>query len=65
MLGAAAGLIGVVSLVGVAYLRDMERAYARVSGRTTVIPSPYGDIEYAEGGRGPACPGHSRQWRRL
>ena len=53
MLGVAAGLIGVVSLVGVTYLRDMQRAYARVSGRTTVIPSPYGDIEYAEGGRGP------------
>ena len=53
VLGVAAGLIGVVSLVGVTYLRDMQRAYGRVSGRTTVIPSPYGDIEYAEGGRGP------------
>jgi 2-hydroxy-6-oxonona-2,4-dienedioate hydrolase len=53
MLGVAAVLSGVVILVGVAYLRDMQRAYARVSGRTKVIPSPYGDIEYAEGGRGP------------
>ncbi|MFN8469187.1 MAG: alpha/beta hydrolase [Caldilineaceae bacterium] len=53
ILGVAAGLSGVLILVGVTYLRDMQRAYARVSGRTTVIPSPYGDIEYAEGGRGP------------
>lgn len=53
VLGVAAGLIGVVILVGFTYLRDMQRAYARVSGRTTVIPSPYGEIEYAEGGKGP------------
>lgn len=32
---------------------DMNRAYKRVRGKSTVIPSPYGDIEYTEGGTGP------------
>jgi 2-hydroxy-6-oxonona-2,4-dienedioate hydrolase len=31
----------------------MNRAYERVSGKSTVIPSPYGDIEFTEGGSGP------------
>ena len=49
----AAGLIMVVVLVSAAYLADMNRAFARVRGESTVIPSPYGDIEYTEGGAGP------------
>lgn len=49
----AIGLIVVVVLVSVAYRRDMKRAYERVRGKSTVIPSPYGDIEYTEGGAGP------------
>jgi pimeloyl-ACP methyl ester carboxylesterase len=32
----------------------MNRAYERIRGKSTVIPSPYGDIEYTEGGSGPA-----------
>ncbi|HET6495540.1 MAG TPA: alpha/beta hydrolase [Thermoleophilia bacterium] len=35
------------------YALDMRRAYARLRGRSTVIPSPYGDIEYTAGGSGP------------
>jgi pimeloyl-ACP methyl ester carboxylesterase len=31
----------------------MKRAYGRVLGKSTVISSAYGDIEYAEGGTGP------------
>lgn len=36
------------------YRRDMRRAYARTEGQSTVIGSPYGDIEYRQGGHGPA-----------
>jgi 2-hydroxy-6-oxonona-2,4-dienedioate hydrolase len=48
------GLIAAVALVSAAYLWDINRAYERVRGKSTVIPSPYGDIEYTEGGSGPA-----------
>jgi 2-hydroxy-6-oxonona-2,4-dienedioate hydrolase len=43
----------VVALFAAAYLRDMARAYGRVRGRSTVVPSSCGDIEYTEGGSGP------------
>jgi pimeloyl-ACP methyl ester carboxylesterase len=49
----AIGLIVAVVLVSAAYLWDMNRAYERIQGKSTVIPSPYGDIEYTEGGSGP------------
>jgi pimeloyl-ACP methyl ester carboxylesterase len=42
-----------VVFVSIAYFLDMNRAYERVRGKSTVIPSPYGDIEYTEGGSGP------------
>lgn len=42
-----AGVLGVV-----AYLRDIGRAYERVTGKSKVISSPFGDIEYKEGGVG-------------
>ncbi len=48
----AIGLIAAVVLVSAAYLWDMNRAYERIRGKSTVIPSPYGDIEYTEGGSG-------------
>jgi 2-hydroxy-6-oxonona-2,4-dienedioate hydrolase len=48
-----AGLIGATSLGYVAYRRDIVRAYDRVSGKSTVLSSSYGDIEYTEGGDGP------------
>jgi 2-hydroxy-6-oxonona-2,4-dienedioate hydrolase len=43
----------VVILISVVYLLDIKRAYKRVRGKSTVMPSPYGDIEYTEGGSGP------------
>ena len=46
-------LILAVVLVLVAYRRDIHRAYERVRGKSTVISSAYGDIEYTEGGAGP------------
>ncbi len=49
----AIGLIFAVILISVAYFWDMNHAYARVSSKSTVIPSPYGNIEYTEGGSGP------------
>jgi 2-hydroxy-6-oxonona-2,4-dienedioate hydrolase len=49
----AIGLIVAVFLVSAAYFWDMNRAYERVHGKSTVIPSPYGDIEFTEGGSGP------------
>jgi 2-hydroxy-6-oxonona-2,4-dienedioate hydrolase len=49
----AVGLLIVVVLAFAAYLSDMRRAYKRIEGKSTVIPSPYGDIEYVEGGSGP------------
>ncbi len=48
----AVGLFTVVVLAFAAYLSDMHRAYTRIEGKSTVIPSPYGDIEYVEGGSG-------------
>jgi pimeloyl-ACP methyl ester carboxylesterase len=49
----AVGLIIAVVLASAAYLWDMNRAYERIQGKSAVIPSPYGDIEYTEGGSGP------------
>ena len=46
--------VWVMALILALYLRDMHRAYGRVRDKSTVIPSAYGDIEYVEGGRGPA-----------
>ncbi len=49
----AIGLIATVVLFSALYLWGINRAYERVRGKGTVIPSPYGDIEYTEGGSGP------------
>jgi len=46
------GLILAVVLVSAAYFSDISQAYDRVSGKSTVIPSPYGNIEFTEGGSG-------------
>lgn len=35
------------------YLWDINQAHDRVGAKGAVIPSPYGDIEYTEGGAGP------------
>jgi pimeloyl-ACP methyl ester carboxylesterase len=39
-------------VVWAVHSRDMHRAYERIRGRSKVISSPYGDLEYAEGGAG-------------
>jgi len=46
-----AGGILVLTVWGlVAYLKDINQAYERVRGQSTVISSPYGNIEYKTGG---------------
>jgi len=50
-LAVGAGLLAVGSVA--AYSRDMRRAYERTRGASIVVPSPFGDIEFAEGGAGP------------
>jgi pimeloyl-ACP methyl ester carboxylesterase len=54
LLGAVAGvaaLSGTRALVD--YRRSIRSARARVAGRTAIVPSRYGDIEYSWGGVGP------------
>jgi 2-hydroxy-6-oxonona-2,4-dienedioate hydrolase len=51
-LAAAAVAAGFV-VMSIAYLRDMRRAYERIRQTSTVVSSPYGDIEYSQGGAGP------------
>lgn len=51
---AAAGACAAATGVALAaYAQDMRRAYGRLRGRSAVVPSPFGDIEYTEGGSGP------------
>jgi 2-hydroxy-6-oxonona-2,4-dienedioate hydrolase len=45
--------IVVVTSIAAVYFHDMRVAYARIQGVSKVISSPYGDIEYLEGGQGP------------
>lgn len=51
--GTALLLAALVLVVTGSYVLDTRRAYERVRGRSTVIPSQFGDIEYSEGGAGP------------
>lgn len=53
MLAAALALLLAAVLV-VAYLRAMGKAYERIAGRSEVVASPYGTVEFAQGGAGPA-----------
>lgn len=48
----AIGLVAAGVGVSALYLRDMNRAYERIRGKSTTIPSPFGEIEYAKGGSG-------------
>lgn len=48
------GLTAVIILVAVVFLIDISRSYKRIQASGTVIPSPYGSIEYTSGGSGPA-----------
>ncbi len=47
------GALATLTVGFLAYRRDMERAYRRVRGRGSAVPSLYGDIEYTAGGAGP------------
>jgi 2-hydroxy-6-oxonona-2,4-dienedioate hydrolase len=49
----AAASLTLVVAGSVLYFRDMSRAYERVRGKSALIPSPYGDIEFTRGGSGP------------
>lgn len=40
-------------LIVAVYVWDIRQAYQRISGRSAVMSSPYGNIEYTEGGTGP------------
>ncbi len=53
LLRLAGALLGlVVVAIGGSYAWDMRQAYARIRGKSRVIPTAYGDIEYATGGAG-------------
>jgi 2-hydroxy-6-oxonona-2,4-dienedioate hydrolase len=49
------GILLALAVLGVcgSYLLDTHRAYQRVGDRSTIISSPFGDIEYTVGGHGP------------
>ncbi|MBI3147698.1 MAG: alpha/beta hydrolase [Betaproteobacteria bacterium] len=47
----AALLVALVALATLFFL-DMRAAYQRIQGRSTVLASPWGDIEYVRGGAG-------------
>lgn len=49
----AVGTLALAGVSAVMYLRDIRGAYARIQGRSALIPSPYGDIEFTHGGSGP------------
>jgi len=51
LVGIAALLCMAATAGLLAYGRDMDRAYERVLSRGVILPSPFGDIEYLEGGR--------------
>ena len=52
LLSIAAILLFILGVAFVSYTRDMKNAYARVTDKSTVITTPYGDVEYTEGGQG-------------
>jgi 2-hydroxy-6-oxonona-2,4-dienedioate hydrolase len=54
LLGTAVALVVAAAVVTTAYRRDIRRHYDRIEGHSAVIPSPYGDIEFSQGGSGAA-----------
>ena len=50
----AVALAATVAAAAATYALDMHRAYERIAGRSQVIASPHGDIEFSEGGSGSA-----------
>ena len=53
MLAALALLLALALLVAIVYLRSIGRAYERIEGRSAVLATPEGDIEFIAGGSGP------------
>ncbi|WP_167784652.1 alpha/beta fold hydrolase [Ramlibacter rhizophilus] len=49
----AGALVGTAALVGAAFIRDMREAERRIAGRSEVIASSFGQLEYAVAGQGP------------
>lgn len=50
----ASAVVASLVLVSFVYLRDISRSHDRVQGRSLILPSPHGDIEYVDAGSGPA-----------
>jgi 2-hydroxy-6-oxonona-2,4-dienedioate hydrolase len=50
----ALALFALMVVAAAAYAWQIGRAYERVAGKSKVIPSPQGTIEFTEGGSGPA-----------
>lgn len=50
---AAAGLLVIIILFLTAFFRDMSRSYERIRDKSKLIASPFGNIEFTEGGAGP------------
>ncbi len=47
-----AALLVAVAALATLFLMDMRAAYQRIQGHSTVLSSPWGDIEYVRGGAG-------------
>lgn len=50
----AFALIAALVLLSAVYLLEISRSHARVQGRSLILASLHGDIEYTEAGFGPA-----------
>lgn len=48
----AIGVLLLLAFTFISYKRDMNKAYKRVQDKSIVFTTPYGDIEYSEGGEG-------------
>ena len=53
VLAAALALLALTAMAW-AYARDMSRAYQRIQGRSQLLDTPLGRIEYTQRGQGPA-----------
>lgn len=48
-----AGVLATAGVATLVSLRDMRTSYARIHGKSSLIKSPYGEIEFTQGGSGP------------
>jgi 2-hydroxy-6-oxonona-2,4-dienedioate hydrolase len=49
-------VIIIAASVTAMFLRDMNQEYERITGQSTIIPSPFGNIEYMQGGAAAGIP---------